>query len=66
MTRPDGATQVTFNGRPLYRYAKDSGPGAVTGQDVHDQWGEWYLVTPAGDALEAADSEVDAKVEPGS
>lgn len=61
--RADGATQVTYNGRPLYRYARESGPGATAGQDVHDQWGEWYLVTPAGEALEEDGAESESKSE---
>lgn len=50
--RRDGTTQVTFGGHPLYYYTKDQGPGQATGQDVTDQWGEWYLVTPKGGKLE--------------
>ena len=54
--RSDGTTQVTYNGHPLYLYAKDAGPGSTTGQDVTDQWGEWYLVGPAGVAMDDDDS----------
>lgn len=50
--RPDGTTQVTYDGQPLYYYAHDSGPGEVKGQDVHDEWGEWYLVQPSGELQE--------------
>lgn len=50
--RRDGTTQVTYGGHPLYYYSKDQGPGQATGQDVTDQWGEWYLVTPKGEKLE--------------
>ena len=32
--RKGGQTQVTYNGMPLYYYAKDQGPGTATGQDV--------------------------------
>ena len=49
--RHDGTAQVTYDGSPLY-YARDSGPGQTTGQDVTDQWGEWYLVQPSGERQE--------------
>jgi predicted lipoprotein with Yx(FWY)xxD motif len=32
--RPDRGTQVTYNGKALYRFASDSKPGAVTGQNM--------------------------------
>jgi predicted lipoprotein with Yx(FWY)xxD motif len=50
--RRDGSTQVTYGGHPLYYYSKDQGRGDVTGQDVTDERGEWYLVSPAGQAVE--------------
>ena len=50
--RADGTSQVSYNGHPLYHYAKDTGAGTITGQGVDDQWGEWYLVTPDGEAME--------------
>jgi predicted lipoprotein with Yx(FWY)xxD motif len=45
----DGKTVVTYNGWPLYYFAKDQGPGSTAGQDVESFDGEWYLVTPAGE-----------------
>jgi predicted lipoprotein with Yx(FWY)xxD motif len=36
--RSDGVTQVSFNGVPLYRYAKDQRAGDVTGQGVGGVW----------------------------
>jgi len=32
--RPDGGTQVTFDGMPLYTFQGDAGPGQATGQGV--------------------------------
>jgi predicted lipoprotein with Yx(FWY)xxD motif len=31
ITRDDGTTQVTYNGRPLYHYSGDSAPGDTNG-----------------------------------
>ena len=47
-TRTDGTTQVTYNGWPLYYWAKDKQPGDTTGQNVGSVW---FLVTPSGDAV---------------
>jgi predicted lipoprotein with Yx(FWY)xxD motif len=32
--RPDGGTQVTYNGKPLYTFVSDKNPGDATGQGV--------------------------------
>jgi predicted lipoprotein with Yx(FWY)xxD motif len=50
--RDDGSMQVTYNGWPLYHYAQDQQAGDTTGHDVHDDWGEWYLVAPSGEHVE--------------
>ena len=34
VTRPDGATQVMFDGMPLYTYTGDTAPGEAKGQNV--------------------------------
>ena len=64
--RSDGTTQVTYNGHPLYLYTKDTTAGTTMGQDVTDQWGEWYLVGPTGVAMDDDDSDagVTAEVPP--
>jgi predicted lipoprotein with Yx(FWY)xxD motif len=46
--RTDGTVQVTYNGWPLYYYAKDKAPGDVVGQDVGDVW---FVVSAAGDKV---------------
>lgn len=50
--REDGTTQVTYNGWPLYYYAKDANPGDTLGHDIDDFGAEWYLLTPAGTQTE--------------
>ena len=47
-TRSDGTTQVTYNGWPLYYFAKDKQAGDTNGQGVGSVW---YLVSPTGDAM---------------
>src|SRR6266487_6019196 len=37
--RPDGKTQVTFDGKPLYRFAEDNSPKSVSGNGVSDNFG---------------------------
>lgn len=52
LTRPDGARQVTFDGRLLYRFDDDPGPGAVTGNGFADTFAgrafTWHVATPTG------------------
>jgi predicted lipoprotein with Yx(FWY)xxD motif len=50
-TRSDGSRQVTYNGHPLYRFQNDQNPGDVTGQGVNAFGANWYVVSPAGDAI---------------
>lgn len=50
-TRREGTTQVTYNGHPLYYYFRDSTIWTTRGQDITDQFGEWYLVSPRGDQV---------------
>jgi len=48
--RPDGKTQVTFAGKPLYRFAEDSTPKTVGGNGVSDNFGgksfTWHVASP--------------------
>jgi predicted lipoprotein with Yx(FWY)xxD motif len=50
--RLDGPDQVTFDGRRLYRFAEDPGPGEVTGDGFADtfdgQLFTWHVASPAG------------------
>jgi predicted lipoprotein with Yx(FWY)xxD motif len=45
ITRSDGTQQVTFNGMPLYYYAKDKATGDTNGQGVGSVW---FVVQPNG------------------
>ena len=54
--RKDGSDQVTYNGWPLYRYARDTGPDRPTGQDVEEFDAEWYLIAPSGDEVQRTDN----------
>ncbi len=50
ITRADGSTQVTYNGRPLYHFAKDEKPGDAKGQNLIDKW---FVVSPEGEPIGA-------------
>ncbi len=43
--RPDGGTQVTYKGMPLYTYSGDQSPGQANGQGIQ---GVWFAMTPSG------------------
>lgn len=49
--RPDGITQVTYDGVPLYTFAGDTQPGQANGQGIE---GKWFAVTPAGQSAGSA------------
>ena len=44
-TRPDGSTQVTYNGEALYHFSGDSAPGDTNGNGIS---GVWFAVKAAG------------------
>jgi predicted lipoprotein with Yx(FWY)xxD motif len=46
--RKDGTLHVTYNGMPLYYYAKDAKPGDTTGQSVGTVW---FVVAPDGSVV---------------
>lgn len=45
--RPDGTTQVTYDGMPLYYYAGDAKAGDTNGQGLQ---GVWFVALAAGTA----------------
>lgn len=60
ITRPDGDRQVTFDGRLLYRFVEDPGPGVVTGNGFADVFAgqafTWHVATPTGVSASSANS----------
>src|SRR3954469_5190344 len=54
--RPDGTTEVTYAGHPLYWFSGDANAGDTNGEGLTDFGGAWYAISPAGSAVEAAGS----------
>ena len=52
-TRPDGSREVTYAGHPLYYYEGDTMPGQTTGQGSDGFGSPWWVVSPAGKAIQA-------------
>ena len=48
ISRTDGSTQATYNGRPLYTYIADSAPGQARGNNVNLNGGLWHVVPVTG------------------
>jgi predicted lipoprotein with Yx(FWY)xxD motif len=50
--RPDGATQVTAGGDPLYTFSQDTSPGVAGGNGFEDAFNAqsftWHALTPSG------------------
>lgn len=46
--RPDGTSQLTADGWPMYTYVGDTKPGATTGQGKNLSGGLWWVVSPSG------------------
>ena len=51
--RPDGKTQVTYNGHPLYYFASDTAAGDAKGNGYG---GIWFIATANGALPSAASS----------
>ena len=51
--RPEGTTQLTYNGHPLYRFAQDHKAGETNGQGLSAFGAAWFGVNSAGNQLSA-------------
>jgi len=51
--RPEGGTQVTYKGRPLYRFGADTKAGEANGEGIKDV-GIWHAATPPQPQVEPA------------
>lgn len=54
--RSDGTSQVTYNGHPLYTFAKDQNAGDTNGEGITAFGGSWFVLSPAGTEITAATS----------
>jgi predicted lipoprotein with Yx(FWY)xxD motif len=54
ITRPDGTVQVTYEGKPLYTFTDDSGPGHSDGNGLTDTFDgtdfQWHAAAVSGSA----------------
>jgi predicted lipoprotein with Yx(FWY)xxD motif len=50
--RTDGATQLTYAGHPLYRFAGDQKPGDTNGQGLQSFGARWDALRPSGQNVE--------------
>ena len=48
LRRPDGTTQLSYGGHPLYTYNLDVKPGEITGQAIDQDGGPWFVLNPSG------------------
>lgn len=52
-TRSNGSKQVTYNGHPVYLFARDQQPGQTNGQGVTAFGAAWFALTPSGTQVSA-------------
>jgi predicted lipoprotein with Yx(FWY)xxD motif len=49
--RPDGTSQVTYNGHPLYRFENDKKAGDTNGEGINAFGASWFAVSAAGNKV---------------
>ncbi len=52
ITRPDGTTQVTYKGHPLYFFIKDKDSGDAYGAGSKAFGASWYVLKPNGSKID--------------
>jgi predicted lipoprotein with Yx(FWY)xxD motif len=50
--RSDGIKQVTYNGHPLYFFARDGDKSDAYGQGIKGFGASWYVVSPSGSKVD--------------
>jgi predicted lipoprotein with Yx(FWY)xxD motif len=55
-TRPEGTTQLIYNGHPLYLFAQDQKAGETNGQGVSAFGAAWFALNSAGGQVSAQPS----------
>ena len=53
---PNGRSQVTYAGHPLYTYAADSAAGDTSGEGSNGFGAKWWLVAPSGQPITSTSS----------
>lgn len=48
----DGGMQVTYDGKPLYYFIRDTAAGMTAGEGITHFGGSWYLAAPNGKEIE--------------
>jgi predicted lipoprotein with Yx(FWY)xxD motif len=56
ITRPEGTTQLTYNGHPLYLFAQDQKTGETNGQGVSAFGASWFALSSTGSQVSAKPS----------
>jgi predicted lipoprotein with Yx(FWY)xxD motif len=52
IARSDGTKQVTYNGHPLYFFARDGDKSDAYGQGVNGFGASWYVLSPSGSKVD--------------
>jgi predicted lipoprotein with Yx(FWY)xxD motif len=53
-SRPDGRSQLTYSGHPLYTFVNDKQPGDTNGEGIKAFGGSWFAVFPSGSKVAPA------------